>query len=125
MARDAVVDLLDAVADGGIELGEREECALTELRDDPSGGDLHPDFHFGLIFGFIRTCWDNCGGVMLGHLLVCAIDVWLVEAGLGDARLEIVADDHRRHTAKVAEGASVRAEPSGELLWPGRFRGGQ
>jgi hypothetical protein len=26
----------------------------------------------------------------------------------------VIADDHRRHTAKVAEGARVRADPIGE-----------
>src|SRR6266850_8386248 len=113
MARDAIVYLFDTVANGGIELCEREERALTELCDDPSGCDLHPGFHFCLIPGFFGAGWDYCGVVVVRHLLIRTIDVRLVEAGFGDARFQIVADDHRRHTAKVAEGARVRADPIG------------
>jgi len=41
VARDAVVDPLDAVANGGIELGKREERTFTELGDNPSQRDLY------------------------------------------------------------------------------------
>src|SRR5262249_54381302 len=83
-----------------------------------------PTSTFALSLGFFGTCWDNCGVVMVRHLLIRAIDVRLVEAGFGDARFQIVADDHRRHTVKVAEGAYVRPDPIGERLRPGCFRVG-
>src|SRR5689334_3788921 len=57
MARDAVVDLLDAVANGGVGLGEREERSFAELCDDPSQCDLYSNLNFGFIFRLIRTCW--------------------------------------------------------------------
>src|SRR5215831_302674 len=122
MAGDAIVDLLDAVANGSIELGEREERAFPELSDDPSGCDLDSNFYLRFILRFFVTCWDYCGVVMVRHLLIRTIDVRLVEAGFDDARFQIVADDHRRHTTKVAEGARMRADPIGERLRPGRFR---
>jgi hypothetical protein len=125
VARDAVVDLLDAVANGGIELGEREERSFTELGDNPSQCDLYSNLYLSFVLRFFRTCWDNCGVVMVRHLLIRAIDVWLVEAGFGDARFKIVADDHRRHAAKVSEGAYVRPDPIGERLCPARFRVGK
>jgi|SRR5689334_23035537 hypothetical protein len=121
MARHAVVDLLNAVADSGIEFGEGEERALAELGDDPSGCDLYSNFYLGFILRFFGTCWDYCGVVMVRHLLIRSIDVRLVEAGFGDARFKIVADDDRRHTAKVSVGTLVCANPIGERLCPGRL----
>ena len=114
MARDAIVDLIDARADGGVELCEGEERTITELGDDPSGCNLDSGFHHCFIPRFFRTRRDNCGVVMVRHLLIRKIDVRLVDAGFADARFEIVADDHCRHTAKVGEGARMRADPIGE-----------
>src|SRR5262245_66668702 len=105
MARHALVDLLDALTNGGIELGERKELTFTELCDDPSLRDLYSYLNLGFVFRLIRTCRDNCGVIMLSHLPIRAIDVRLVKAGLGDARFQIITDDHRAHTTKVAEGA--------------------
>src|SRR5262245_48568053 len=122
MACHAVVDLLDAVADSGVEFGEGEERSLTELGDDPSRCDLYSNFYLGFILGFLGTRWDYCGGVMVRHLLIRPIDIRLVEAGFGDARFKIVADDDRRHAAKVSEGVLVRVDPIGQRLRPGRFR---
>jgi hypothetical protein len=113
MARYAVVDLIDAFADGGIELCERKERSLTELCDDPSSRDLYSGFYFSFVFGFSRTCREECGVVMVRHLLVRAIDIRLVEAGLGDAGFKIIAHEKRRNTAKVGEGARVCADPVG------------
>src|SRR5262245_25049035 len=114
MARHAVVYLLDAFANGGIGLGERKELTFTQLCDDPSLRNLYPYLNLGFVARLVRTCRNNCGIVMLGHLSIRAIDVGLVEAGFGDARFEIVTDDHRRHSAKVSEGTCVRADPIAE-----------
>ena len=122
MARDAVIDLLDAVADSGVEFGEREERALTELRDDPSGCDLYSHLYLSFVSGLFGTGRDYCGVVVVRHLLIRTIDVRLVEAGFGDPRFKIVTDRHRRDTAKVAKGAFVRADPIGKRLRPGCFR---
>jgi hypothetical protein len=52
MTRHAVVDLLDAIADSGVEFGEGEERALTEFRNDPSVSDLYSHFYLSFILGF-------------------------------------------------------------------------
>ena len=62
---------------------------------------------------------------MFRHLLIRTIDVRLVEAGLGDARFQIVADDHRRHAVKVIESTRMRADPIEERLRPGCLRVGE
>ena len=53
------------------------------------------------------------------HFGIGTIDARLVEAGLGDAGLQIVGNDHRRHTAIKAKGACVRADPVGQRLREG------
>jgi hypothetical protein len=52
------------------------------------------------------------------HLGVGAVDRWLVEAGLGDARAQIVGHHHSRDTTDEREGARVRADPIGQALRP-------
>src|SRR5262245_5031290 len=59
---------------------------------------------------------------MLGHLRIRTIDVGLVEAGLGDTRLKIVADHCRGDAAKEGKGAVVRANPIEQRLRPRGFR---
>jgi hypothetical protein len=56
---------------------------------------------------------------MSRHLGVGAVDRRLVEAGLGDARAQIVGHHHRRDSAHESEGARVRADPIGQALRPG------
>jgi len=58
------------------------------------------------------------------HLGVGAVDLRLVEAGLGDARFEVVGDDLTGHAAEVGEGPTVRGDPVRQLLGPGGFRVG-
>src|SRR6516164_2528518 len=71
MARDAVVDLLDAVANGGIGLGERKERTFTELSDDPSQRDLYSNLHLG----FTQSVFSPAARprtVRKGSRLICA-----------------------------------------------------
>ena len=53
---------------------------------------------------------------MRRHLGIGAIDGGLVEAGFGDAGLQIVGNHHRRHTAEKCESACVRSDPVGQRL---------
>src|SRR5215831_4099993 len=110
VARDAVVDLLDAVANGGIELGKREERSFTELGDNPSQRDLYSNLDLRLVFRLIRTCRDNCSVVMVRHFLIRAIDVWLVEAA--DRNVAPA----RHHSAPPAAATSARhAAPAARI----------
>src|SRR5262252_4222016 len=104
----AGVDLLDPFTDRGIQLGDREQRTIAQLCDDPARRNLYRDFYLGLVTWFTRPRRDDDGAVVLCHIRVRTIDVWLVETRLGDARLQIVADDHLRYTAKIREGACMR-----------------
>src|SRR6516164_6447229 len=117
MARDAVVDLLDAVANGGIGLGERKERTFTELSDDPSQRDLYSNLHLGFIFRFSRTRRNNCSFVMFRHLLIRTIDVRLVEAGLGDVSSAVKLPRKQRFEFDLRQAAGTR-----ECLRWGRTR---
>ena len=44
------VDRVDALADGGIEIREREEGPMPQGGEHPALGDLHADFGFGFVF---------------------------------------------------------------------------
>ena len=52
------------------------------------------------------------------HLGVGPVDPGLVEAGLGDAGFQVVADDLARHAAKIGEGADMGADPLLQTLAP-------
>src|SRR5215813_13399734 len=56
---------------------------------------------------------------VLRHLGIGAVDRRLVEAGLGDARAQIVGHHHRRSPADEGKGARMRADPVGQALRPG------
>jgi hypothetical protein len=85
MAGDAAIELVEELADGGVGLGQREEPPVPELGQDPSLDDLDADLDLGLVARLARSGRDHGGAVMGRHLGVGAVDVGLVEAGLGDA----------------------------------------
>jgi hypothetical protein len=57
------------------------------------------------------------------HLGISAVDYWLVEACLGDARPQVVGDNLRRDPAE-GEGPRMRTDPVDKALREGGFRMG-
>ena len=55
------------------------------------------------------------------HLGIAAVDLGLVEAGLDDARLQVVGDDLTGNAAEEGEAMNMGADPVGEALAPGRL----
>ncbi len=47
-----LVKLIQQLADGAVQLRQREELAVTQRGQDPPLGDLHADLHLGLIARF-------------------------------------------------------------------------
>ena len=58
---------------------------------------------------------------MARQLMIGAVDHRVVEAGMGDAGLEIVGHQFRHDTVKVAEQADMAGQPVLGGLGPGRF----
>lgn len=73
------------------------------------------------IWRLADTGWQHCDSVGFRKILVAGIEVGLVAAGLGDARLEMVRDDGGGHAAEVFQGAHVGADPVGDTLRPRRL----
>src|SRR5262249_42020113 len=70
VARHAVVDPIDALADGGVELREREERTITEFGDDPPGCDLDSNLYLRFVPSLSWSRRKNCGAVVPRHLRI-------------------------------------------------------
>ena len=122
MTRHTVIDLCDKFGDGRVQCSEREELSVAQLGDDEASRHLHRNFDLGLVTRPVRPRRHN-GGVVVGrHLGIGAVDRRLVEAGLGDARAQIVGHHHRRNPTHEREAARVRADPIGQALCPRGLR---
>ena len=114
----AVIELRDQLGDGDVQLHQREETPIAQLRDDEARRHLNGHFDLRLVARLVRPRRHD-GGVVVGrHLGVAAVDRRFEEAGLGDARLQIIGHHHRRDAADEGEGARVRADPVGQALRP-------
>src|ERR1700692_2380907 len=121
MPRHAIVELRDQFPDGGVELDQREEASIAQLRDDPTSRNLNPNFNFGFILRAAWTGWNYCGAVVMRHLGIGAVHRRLVEARFCSARLPVVGDDLRRDAVEAREGTYVRADPIDKALRKGGF----
>src|SRR5205814_3975017 len=116
MPRHAGIELGDQFPDGGVKLGQREETPIAQLRDDPTSRNLNPNFNFRFVLRAAWTCWNYRGAVVMRHLGIGAVDCRLVEARLGNARLQIVGDDLCSDAVEEREGPHVRADPIDKAL---------
>src|ERR1700693_908092 len=116
MPRHAVVELRDQFLDGGVELDQREEAPIAQLRDDPTSRNLNRNLNFRFILRTPRTGWNDCGAVVMRHLGICAIHRGLVEARLRNARPQVVGNDLRRDAVEEREGTYVRDDHADKTL---------
>ena len=93
MPRDASVQTNEKLGDRLIQLGEAEESSITQASQDPTFDHLDTDFHLGLVSWLAWPCRHNRGAVVGRHVGIGAVDLGIVKAGPGDARLEIVRHD--------------------------------
>src|SRR6202051_3821296 len=100
MPRHAIVELRDQLPDGSVELGQREEAPIAQLRDDPTSRNLDSNLNFRFILRAAWTCWNHCGAVVMRHLGICAVHRRFVEARFRNARLQVVGNDLRRDAAE-------------------------
>ena len=61
--------------------------------------------------GSCRDHGDDVDDVTGRHLAIGAVDAGFMEAGLGDARLGVVADDLTGHATEEGKGATVGTDP--------------
>lgn len=114
--RHAVVECNEALPERRVRLRLREELAVPELGDDPARRDLHGDFDLGFVARLPGPRRHDRRAVVRRHLSIGSIDGGLVEAGFGDAGLQIVGNHHRRNAAGKSESPCVRAYPARQRL---------
>src|SRR5690349_8659837 len=92
---------------------------------DPAPDDLNADFNLGLVAWLIGARRNDGGAVMPRQVGVGPVDRRLMEAGVGDPGLEIVADRLAGDAAEIREGADMRRNPIRQLLAPHRLGVGE
>src|SRR3984893_8600422 len=98
---------------------------MPQACQDPAPDDLNADFDFGLVARLVWARWNDGAAVMPRQVGVGPVDRRLMEAGLGDPGLEIVADRLAGDAAEISEGADMRRDPIGQLLAPHRLGVGE
>src|SRR2546423_9372110 len=98
---------------------------MPQACQDPAPDNLDADFDFGLVARLVRARWNDGGAVMPRQVGVGPIDRRLMEAGLGDPGLEIVADRLPGDAAEIPEGPDMRRDPIRQLPPPTRLDHGE
>src|SRR5215510_15926148 len=80
MPRHASIELCGELADGSVDLGEREEALMAQLGDDPSRCNLYCHLDLGFIAWLSWTCRHDGGVVVNRHLCIGSVHRRLVEA---------------------------------------------
>ena len=88
---------------------------MPQPRQDPAPDDLNANLDFGLVARFVGARGNDSGTVMLREVGVGPVDRRLMETGLGDPGLEIVADRLAGDAAEISEGADCAAIQSGSF----------
>ena len=91
---------------------------MPQACQDPAPDDLNADLNLGFVARLVGARRDDGGAVMPRQVGVGPVDHRLVEAGLGDPGLEIVADRLPGGAAEIGEGADMRGDPIRQLLAP-------
>ena len=86
------VEVGEQLGDAGVERGEGEEGLVAQAGEDPALDDLHRHLDLRLVARVRRPRGQDHRAVVLGELLVGALQAGLVAARDGDAALELVAD---------------------------------
>ena len=85
-----VVEALQQFPDRRVQLGQRGKSSVPQPRMDPPLRDLDGHLDLSLVARLARAGRDDGRVAMCRHVRVAAIDLWIVEAGLGDPGFEIV-----------------------------------
>jgi hypothetical protein len=115
------VQLLQQLPDRLVQLAQLEERAVAQPGHDPSLGYEHRRLHLGFVLGLAGAGRDHDRGVVLGQLLVGAVEAGFVAARTGHRALELVRDPNLRGAAEVLHHPGVGPDPLVELLGPGRL----
>ena len=104
-----------------VQLVEREEAPVAQLGQHEALDDQNRDLDLRLVAWLPHPRRQHHEAVVVGEILIGAVDARLVARRLGDAGLEVVAHNRLRHAADRGERVHMRADPVGQRLGPARF----
>jgi len=117
-AHDLGIDRRYAVTDRRIQLDQREEAAMAQLRQHEALDDLDRDLDLRLIARLHHTGGEHNAAVVVGEVLVRPVDAGLVARWLRDAGLKVVGHERLRDAADRRKCVHMRADPIGQRLSP-------
>ena len=121
LAKSAGIEPVQQFRDRGVQIGQVEERAFAQDGQDPPFHQKHTRLGLRLVPGFAHARRNDSDAVMSRHLLIGRIQVRFVPAGTADRALQVVGDNDLGHAPKKLQCTDVRANPTGQLLAPGRF----
>src|SRR5262249_23177449 len=87
-------------SNGVIEFADTEKSAVAQRGQNVPLRHLNGRLSLRFVTRLLRSCWDNDRAVMLGHLLIGAMNQRFVAARLADRGLGIVGNQHAADPAK-------------------------
>src|SRR5205807_9616983 len=112
----AVVQPIEQLADGFVEVSQLEELPMAQRCYNPALCHLNSGLYLRLVARFVGPCRNHREGVMFGQLAVGGVQFRLIPAWMLDAGLGVVWDGHLRHSAQELQSADMRADPAGKVL---------
>lgn len=97
---DVGIDAFQHLGDGSVCFGKREERLFAQATEDAALGETHAVLNLRLVLRTPRPGWQDANAIVGCHHTVAAVDLRIVEAGVADARLQIVGHDQAGHAAE-------------------------
>ena len=81
-------------------------------------------FHFGFVPRFVGPRGHDRDAVVLGHLVISAVEIRLIAAGSSDTGARVIGNDQLRRAAEELESLHVAVDPVRQILAQGGSRKG-
>jgi|GEM_PF-833073 len=107
-----MLGMVFGLPDGSVHLIKAKEVLVAQPRQNPALDQQNSALNLCLVFWLSRPRRNDGGIVMCCHITIGAIDLRIVKTGLGDACLEIVRNQLRRHTAEELKGTHMAGYPA-------------
>ena len=107
-----MIELVQSLANGLIQLCQRQKPSVTQSRQDEITDNAYCTFYHGFILGGTDTAWQDRCSVMLSKVIVGFIQRDLASTMRNDAGFEIVALQNACNTAEMLVGIDVRRRPT-------------
>lgn len=118
---DVAIEIVEELADPHVEISEAEEALISQSRQDPALNNQNAAFDLGFV---LRSFWagrQDRRVVMFGECRKSGVDGRLEPQGLGNAGLEVVADDRFRYATVEAQSPLLTLDPVWQPLSEARI----